>query len=252
MDENGDFDDLSDLPEPPPQADPFGEAPDLGPPLDDDAAIRQMGSGTPLWAWGLLLVLIASVAGVGYVWWQQNQNYEHRWDEYRAAQEGATDVADFLRRVRAILPNTQYEEVKIRILQKMGEHRDAESVPIITSQLNSEIATVRAAAARALAAIGSPGADSAKPELLRILPHTDARDRAPIVWALAVLGESAAADAIIEEFSSGRLQGQEGFDPRVISDVLGPERLSSNELLNHNEVSVRVLTAAALRRVVRC
>lgn len=245
MDENGDFDDLSDLPEPPPQADPFGSD-DLGPPLDDDAAIRGMGSGTPLWAWGLLLVLLASVVGVGYVWWQQNQSYEQRWDEYHVAQNEATDVADFLRRVRAILPNTQYEEVKIRILLKMGEHRDVESVPIITSQLNSEIATVRAAAARALAAIGSPGADSAKPELLRILPQTDIRDRAPIVWALAVLGESAAADAIIEEFSSGRLQGQEGFDPRVISDVLGPERLSSNDLLNHREVSVRVLTAAAL------
>ena len=121
MDENGDFEDL---PEPPPEADPFAGA-DLGPPLDDDAAIRQMGSGTPWWAWGLLLVLVASVGGVGFVWWQQNQAYQHRWDEYQAAQTDATDVADFLRRGGAILPNTQYEEVKIRILQKMGEHRDA-------------------------------------------------------------------------------------------------------------------------------
>lgn len=246
MDENTDFEDLSDLPEPAPAADPFDAPADLGPVLGDDEALKKMGSRTPIWAWGLLVVLIVAVGGVGFVWYQQNQQYEHRWDAYRQAQSEASDEADFLRRIRGMLPTAQYEDVKIRILQKMAQYRDAESVPLITQQLGSEVPTVRAAAARALAAIGSPGADSAKPELLRILPNTDARDRAPIVWALAVLGESAAADAIIEEFSSGRLQGQEGFDPRVISDVLGPERLSSNDLLNHAEVSVRTLTAAAL------
>ncbi|MCB9591817.1 MAG: HEAT repeat domain-containing protein [Sandaracinaceae bacterium] len=246
MDENTDFEDLSDLPDSPPAADPFDPGPDLGPVMGDDEALRKMGRGTPLWAWGLLLVLIFAGLGVGFVWFQQNQAYEQRWDAYRQAQADATDEADFLRRIRAMLPTAQYEDVKIRILQKMGEYHDAESVDLIVSQLSSEVPTVRAAAARALAAIGSPAADRAKAPLLQILPNTDARDRAPVVWALAVLGESAAADAIIDEFSSGRLQGQPGFDPRVISDVLGPERLSSNELLNHAEVSVRTLTAAAL------
>ncbi|MCA9610409.1 MAG: HEAT repeat domain-containing protein, partial [Myxococcales bacterium] len=246
MDDNTDFEDLSDLPEAPPAADPFDVPPDLGPALGDDEALKKMGHGTPIWAWGLLVVLILAVGGVGFVWYQQNQQYEHRWDGYRQAQADAADEEDFLRRIRGLLPTTQYEDVKIRILQKMAEYRDVESVPLITQQLGSDVPTVRAGAARALAAIGSPGADSAKAELMRILPNTDARDRAPVVWALAVLGESAAADAIIEEFSSGRLQGQEGFDPRVISNVLGPERLSSNDLLNHAEVSVRTLTAAAL------
>lgn len=246
MDENNDSENLSDLPDPPAEADPFAQA-DLGPPLeDDDEVLRKMGSTTPWWAWILFVVLLSSVAGVGFVWWQQNENYTHRWDAYREAQSEAADEADFLRRMREILPLTQHEEVKILILQKMGEYQDAESVPMITTQLGSAIPTIRAAAARALAAIGSPGADSAKPELLHVLETTDARARAPVVWALAVLGESAAAESIIEEFSSGRLQGQPGFDPHVISDVLGPERLSSNELLNHNEVSVRTLTAAAL------
>ncbi|MBX3275327.1 MAG: HEAT repeat domain-containing protein [Sandaracinaceae bacterium] len=245
MQENDDFEELSDLPESPP-ASAFDAAPDLGPPLGDDEAVRKMGSGTPIWAWGLFVVLLAALGGVGFVWFQQNQAYEQRWDAYRQAQSEAADEQDFLRRIRGMLATTSYEDVKIRILQKMAQYRDAESTPVITQQLSSEVATVRAAAARALAAIGSPGADSAKAELMRILPRTDARDRAPIVWALAVLGESAAADAIIAEFSSGRLQGQEGFDPRVISNVLGPTRLSSNDLLNHSEVSVRALTAAAL------
>ncbi len=244
MDENTDFEDLSNLPDAP--AGDFGAAPDLGPMLGDDEALRKMGSGTPIWAWGLFAVLILGLAGAGYVLFEQNRAYEHRWDDYRQAQSEASDEADFLRQIRAMLPTSQYEDVKIRILQKMGQYEDADSVPAITTQLASGVSTVRVAAARALAAIGSPGADSAKPELMRILPNTDSRDRAAIVWALAVLGESAAADAIIDEFQSGRLQGQPGFDPRVISNVLGPERLSSNDLLNHPEISVRTLTAAAL------
>ena len=246
MDENTDFEDLSDLPDPPAADDPFGATPDLGPVIGDDEALRKMGSGTPIWAWGLFVVLLLGVGGMGFVWFEQSQAYEHRWDAYRQAQSEATDEEDFLRQIRTMLPITQYDDVKIRIMQKMGQYRDAESVPAVTTQLTSGVPTVRASAARALAAIGSPGADSAKPDLLSILPNTDARDRAPVVWALAVLGESAAADAIIEEFQSGRLQGQPGFDPRVISDVLGPERLSSNDLLNHAEISVRTLTAAAL------
>src|SRR5690606_13160170 len=120
-----------------------------------------------------------------------------------------------------------------KILEKMAQYRDAESVPQIAEVLRRAAdPQVRTEAARTLAAIGSPGADSAKPVLLEVLPRATVGDRAAIVWALAVLGESAAADAIIEEFSSGHLQGQPGFDPRVISAVLGLERLSSDALLN--------------------
>ncbi len=233
-------DDLPDLPDVP-------DAPlDLGAPLGDDEALRKMGSRTPAWAWLAMIVLLLAVGGVGVVWWQQNQAYEARWTEYQTAQREAADQADFLRRIRELLPNTRYEDVQIRILEKMAEYHDADSVPQISTALESNIPTVRTAAARALAAIGSPAADSAKPVLLRVLPNATTGDRAAIVWALAVLGESSAADAIIEEFSTGHLQGQPNFDPRVISEVLGPERLSSDALINHEEVSVRALTAAAL------
>ena len=234
-------DDLPDLP-----GDDAFAAADLGPPLGDDDALAKMGSRTPIWGWAVLLVLILGVGGVGVVWWQQNEAYNARWMAYQDAQENASDREDFLQRIRGMLPDTKYEDVKIRILQKMAEYEDAESVPVIIDQLDSEVPTVVTAAARALAAIGSPEADPAKPRLLAVLPNAPTGARAAVVWALAVLGESAAADAIIEEFSSGRLQGQPGFDPRVISDVLGPERLSSNDLLNHEETSVRTLTAAAL------
>ncbi|HJL14636.1 MAG TPA: HEAT repeat domain-containing protein [Sandaracinaceae bacterium LLY-WYZ-13_1] len=233
-----------DLPDPP--ADDAFAAADLGAPATDDDALKKMGSRTPAWGWIALIVLVLGVAGVGVVWWQQNQAYQNRWEAYNAAQSEAENEEDFLRRMRELLPETQYEDVKIRILQKVAEYEDAAAVPVVVEQLDSQIPTVRVAAARALAAIGSPDADAAKPDLLRVLERSGEGDRAAVVWALAVLGESAAADAIIEEFSGGRLQGQPGFDPAVISDVLGPERLSSNELLNHEETSVRVLTASAL------
>lgn len=252
-DENNDFEDLSAADEPDPfDAGAMASAPsdfdaaDLGPPLGDDEALRKMGSGRSVWTWVAFVGLVVAVGAIGFVLFQQNQAYEHRWDEYRAAQEEAGDEDEFLDRLRDMLPDTQYEDVKIRILQKMAQYRDTASVPVIAAQLDSELPTVVTAAARALAAIGSPGADAAKPDLMRALESALEGHRAAIVWALAVLGESAASDAIIAEFSSGRLQGQPGFDPRVISEVLGPERLSSNDLLNHDETSVRTLTAAAL------
>ncbi|MGE3636277.1 MAG: HEAT repeat domain-containing protein, partial [Sandaracinaceae bacterium] len=220
--------------------------PDLGPALGDDEALRKMGSGTSILAWVALIGMIVGVGAIGWVLWQRMQAEEHRWDAYNEAQEQAADQEDFLRRIRELLPDAQYDDVKLRILGKMEQYRDAASVPVIAAQLDSGSPTVVTAAAHALSAIGSPSADVAKPDLMRALERTPSGQRAPIVWALAVLGESAAADAIIAEFSSGRLQGQPGFDPRVISEVLGPERLSSNDLLNHDEVSVRTLTASAL------
>lgn len=227
---------------------PAFAAPDLGPPLgDDDTALKKMGRGTPVWAWLAFVMLLVCGAGAGYFFWQSSVAEGARWDAYNAAQEEAADEADFLRRIRELLPQTEYADVQRKILEKMAQYRDAESVPQIADVLRRAAdPQVRTEAARTLAAIGSPGADSAKPVLLEVMPRATVGDRAAIVWALAVLGESAAADAIIEEFSSGHLQGQPNFDPLVISNVLGPERLSSNELLNHAELSVRTLTAAAL------
>ncbi len=239
MDSNDELPEVPDFPDSP-------LANDLGATLGDDEALKQMGKRSPILAWVAFAVMVLGVGGVGVVWFQQSQEEAARWDAYNAAQEGAQNQEDFLRRIRELLPQTRYEDVKVRILQKMAEYRDADSVPQITDAVRSDVPAVRTAAARALAAIGSPAADSAKPVLLGILPNTETGPRAAVVWALAVLGESAAADSIIEEFSSGHLQGQPDFDARVISNVLGPERLSSNELLNHREVSVRTLTAAAL------
>lgn len=217
-----------------------------GAPLGDDEALRQMGSRTPAWAWLAFLGLVLVTGGVGAVLWNQQQTSNSRMEAYDRAQAESQSEEEFLRRIREILPQSSYEDVQIRILRKMAQYRDAGSVPQITDCLQSQIPSVRTEAARTLAAIGAPGADAAKPALLQALNRAGVADRAAIVWALAVLGESAAAEAIIAEFSSGRLQGQPDFDAVVISNVLGPERLSSDALINHQEISVRTLTAAAL------
>ncbi|MCA9615005.1 MAG: HEAT repeat domain-containing protein, partial [Myxococcales bacterium] len=58
--------------------------------------------------------------------------------------------------------------------------------------------------------------------------------------------DQAVLDALIARFSEGGLQELDGFDERVITRVLGTERLSSPDLTGHEVEGVRVLTAHAL------
>jgi HEAT repeat protein len=127
----------------------------------------------------------------------------------------------------------------------LGHHRDEAAVPVLIEALD-EAGSVRRAAAWALARIGLPAAEAAKPKLLQVLPDTDERDHAQVVWTLAVLREPGVADALLESFSKGELSHLDGFSPKIVAEVLGTERLSSDALLTHTEPSVRQLTANAL------
>lgn len=214
--------------------------------LDDDQVVKKIGTRTSMFGRVVTLLLVVGMIGLGVMWYVREQAYETRWAVYDAAQESGSQE-DFLRQIREELPRAQFDDVRMRIMQKMGQYRDADSVPVLVPFLD-QAGRMRAHAARALAEIGSPAADSAKPALLRVLPETDDRDRAPVVWALAVLGEQAAADAIIDEFQNGRLQHQRHppFDPRIIVNVVGVQRLSAPELTGHESVAVRTLVAQAL------
>jgi HEAT repeat protein len=212
--------------------------------LDDDAAAAKIGSRTSIVAVLIGLVMVGTAAYLGVVTYQRDQASEHRWEAFHAAQEAPSE-AEYLRALREDLPRTDFTDVRQEYINEFAEHHDAEAVPLLIPILD-EAGPMRAHAARALAQIGSPAADSARPQLLRVLPTCDIRDRAPVVWALAVLGEPQAADAIIEEFAAGRLQHQHGFDPRVITNVLGVGRLSTPELTGHESVGVRTLVAQAL------
>ncbi|MDQ3030937.1 MAG: HEAT repeat domain-containing protein [Myxococcota bacterium] len=214
--------------------------------LDDDQMVRKIGRRTTMFGRVVGILMVVGIVGLGAAWYVRDQAFQHRWEAYEAAQElGSRD--QFLAAIREELPRSQFDDVRMRIMQKMGQYRDAESVSVLMPYLDQP-GRMRAHAARALAEIGSPAADNARPALMRVLPTTDDRDRAPVVWALAVLGEEGAADAIIEEFEDGRLQHQRHppFDPRIIVSVVGVQRLAAPELTGHESGAVRTLVAQAL------
>lgn len=211
---------------------------------DDDANARKIGSHSSVAAVIVGTLMLGALGYAGFVYYQRDQASEHRWDAYRAAQQ-SDSVEQYLAALRADLPNQTFTDVREEYISEFGEHHDAEAVPLLIPLLD-EAGPIRAHAARALAQIGSPAADSAGPVLLRVLPSTDITDRAPVVWALAILHQAAAADEIIAEFAAGTLQNQPGWDPRVVTEVLGVERLSTAELTDHESAGVRLLVAQAL------
>ncbi|MFW6086494.1 MAG: HEAT repeat domain-containing protein, partial [Myxococcota bacterium] len=189
-------------------------------------------------------LLVGGAIVLGALWyWQelQDQEMEARLD----AIAEMDDVEQIKSDLRAMLPETSDRDLRWRIVKNMGHFKDEQAMPLLVEELDSA-GRIRRAAAWAIAEIGPPAADAAKPRLLEVLPKTDERDRAQVVWTLALLGASEASDAILEAFSQGMLQSLEGFDPKIIADVLGPEQLASDKLINHPEESVRVLTAHAL------
>lgn len=212
---------------------------------DDDDAARKIGSHSSIAAILVGVLMLGGLGYFGFVWYQRDQAEGHRWDAYHHAQDAASEE-EYLSELRADLPNTaSFNDVRQEYISELGEHHDAQAVPLLIPLLD-EPGAIRAHAARAIAQIGSPAADSAAPALLRVLPTTDAADRAPVVWALAILHQQEAADAIIEEFANGTLQAQPGWDPRIVQQAIGVQRLSAAELTDHESVGVRTLVAQSL------
>ncbi len=211
---------------------------------DDDANARKIGSHSSVAAVLVGTLMLGALGFAGYTYYQRDQASGHRWDAFRRAQE-ADSVEDYLAQIRADLPNQTFTDVREEYISELGEHHDAQAVPLLIPLLD-EAGPIRAHAARAIAQIGSPAADTAAPALLRVLPTCDITDRAPVVWALAILHQAPAADAIISEFAAGTLQNQPGWDPRIVQQAIGVERLSSAELTDHESIGVRTLVAQAL------
>ena len=221
--------------------------PDVG--SSDDEIMRRMNRKTSPFGRIVGIAIVGGALGLGYWAYQSNIAYENR--NALLEQAGTLQGAAMLDALREAYAKSEHDDVKERILLNLGKFKDPKAVPLMVQALD-EGGIVRRSAARALAHIGSPMADTAKPKLLEVLPLTDARDKPQVVWALAVLKEQSAVPDILSEFSSGHLQnledldGNPSFDPKVIVDVVGPQRVASDELLKNPNKSIRTLVAAAL------
>ncbi len=221
--------------------------PDVG--RSDDETIRKINRRTSPFGRIAGILMIGGALGLGYWAYESSASYDTRMDALTEA--GKLEGPARLEALRAAYAQAKHEDVKERIILNLGAFKDTASVPLMVDALN-EGGIVRRSAARALAHIGSPAADPAKPKLLEVLPLTDSRDRAQVVWTLAVLKEPAAVPEILAEFAAGHLQNLEDlenkptFDPKVIVDVVGTQKLASDELLKSKDKSIRTLVAMAL------
>jgi HEAT repeat protein len=191
----------------------------------------------------MAVLMVAGVLILGYLYVERSKAFDARMDGLKEA--GGLQGEAMLSKLRDVLSTSTYDDVKVRAIKNLGHFKDAQSVPVLTAQLEKP-GVVRAQAASALAAIGSPAADSAKPALLAALPTVDEKDRSQVVWALAVLKEGGASDAILSEFVKGIWQKYDDFDPKIITEALGIQKLSSPELTGHADKPVRALVAMAL------
>lgn len=221
--------------------------PDIG--SNDAETIAKINRRTSPFGRVVGALIITGAVGLGYWAYQSSVSYNNRMAILEEA--GRLEGDARLAALRDAYGKAEHEDVKERILLNLGYYKDVQAIPLMVDALN-EKGIVRRAAARALAYIGSPTADVAKPKLLEVLPNTTTIDKPQVVWALAVLKEAAAVPEILAEFAAGHLQNLEGldgkevFDPKIITDVVGPQRLSSDELVKHNDKAVRVLVAMAL------
>jgi HEAT repeat protein len=130
--------------------------------------------------------------------------------------------------------------------------KDAQSLPSIAKGLGAVDHTVRGVAAMALVDFGSPAADPARPLLLKALSEANTTDRPQISWALVVLKEASAFDAVMSEYRLGhlaqieKLDGYPAFDADLLAGLVPIEKLAG--LASDDSDSVRQLVATTLSR----
>jgi HEAT repeat protein len=128
--------------------------------------------------------------------------------------------------------------------------KDAQSLPSIAKGLGALDHAVRGVAAMALVDFGSPAADPAKPLLLKALGEATSADKPQICWALVVLKESSAFDAIMAEYRLGhlaeieKLDGYPAFDADLLASLVPVDKIAS--LAGDDSDSVRQLVATTL------
>lgn len=135
-------------------------------------------------------------------------------------------------------------------LAQLAWARDAEAATLSAKALARGNHQINGVAAQALAWVGSPSGDVAKPALLEALKKADQSDKPQIVWALVELGEATIFPEALAVYRLGhlssveRLGGGRAFDAERLANLVSRDELS--KLATDESVSVRQLVASML------
>ncbi|MEM6960891.1 MAG: HEAT repeat domain-containing protein [Myxococcota bacterium] len=214
---------------------------------NDDETLKKIGRKTTIFGRVSAFLIVGGAIFLGFVGWEASKEYEARMDGFDAIDraEPPLDGPAVLAKLRSILATSSHDDARSRAIKNLGHLRDVDSMPLFIENLARK-GPVRRDAAWAIGRIGLPDADVAREALLSQVSSLDARDEAQVLWTLALLEETRAADTILAAFRAGRFSDMDGFDAAVLIRVLGPARLSSEALMTHESDSIRLLTAHAL------
>ncbi|HWL88339.1 MAG TPA: HEAT repeat domain-containing protein, partial [Polyangiaceae bacterium] len=160
--------------------------------------------------------------------------------------------ADQLPKWRAWAARGDVPALQQEAFAELAWAHDPAGLDLLIKGLASDDHRVRGTAAQAILEYGSPGADAAKPALIKALQDADSSDKPQISWALASLHESTAFEAVLAEYRLGhlskvqRLDGIPAFDPDVLAAMVPLEKLAS--FASDDSESVRQLIATVLSR----
>lgn len=161
-------------------------------------------------------------------------------------------IAEALPKYRQWAAMNEVPKLQEEAFAQLAWNKDPQGVALIAKGLESPDHRVRGTAATALLEYGTPGADAAKPALLKALKESDASDRPQIAWALAALHEPTAFEEVMKDYRAGhlakvqRLDGNPAFDPEHLAAMVSLDKLAS--LAGDESESVRQLVATVLSR----
>src|SRR5262249_3651092 len=134
--------------------------------LTDEQALRKIGQRTTATGKIVTILMVAGAAGLTWFYMQSSQKFDTRMDP--VVEAGKLQGDAMLAALRTALEQTEYDDVKERIIRNLSHFKDEKAVPLYIKELDTP-GIVRRAAALAIADVGSPAADGAKAKLMEVL-----------------------------------------------------------------------------------
>lgn len=180
----------------------------------------------------VLLGLVAAATLAAGLWIKDRQQNTVATLEAAMARNGPDGLAE----VRALLENGLDPAQAMRAVSHLGQARDPDAVALLARTLKRDH-QLGAEAARALARIGLPAAESAKAPLVEALTSAPSWKQAALLSALITLKDGSQKALMMELLADGTLQKESAFDQASLARLLGPEELV--EALGHEKTAVK-------------